>query len=179
MDESHQAITLMSVHAAKGLEFKQVYLVGLEEGIFPHSRSLIEPKQLAEERRLCYVAMTRAKELLTIVHADTRTMYGESQLGTRSRFIEDVPKDFVEFSGGGADGVRMDMSMSQGEPWSDDFTENPFTKGDRVEHPSFGRGVVSDTDDDMVEISFGKRGHQDTLGQFCSSQKSKLRSGQT
>jgi len=171
LNDDHQAITLMSVHAAKGLEFRQVFLVGMEEGIFPHSRSLLEPAQLAEERRLCYVAMTRARELLTMVHADTRQIYGESQLNTRSRFIEDLPRDLVEFGGNGADGIRVDVSVNDGEPWSDDFTENPFAKGDQVEHPSFGRGRVDGIDDDMVEITFDKGGSKTLSVNFAPLKK--------
>ncbi|MFO0705210.1 MAG: UvrD-helicase domain-containing protein [Candidatus Andersenbacteria bacterium] len=174
LNDSHQAITLMSVHAAKGLEFRRVYLVGMEEGIFPHARSLIEPRQLAEERRLCYVAMTRAKESLTLVHADTRTIYGESQLNTRSRFVEDLPAELVEFTGNGApdsDGRRLDHSVSDGEGWSDDFTENPFNQGERVEHPSFGRGTVTSIDDDLVEISFEKGGTKTLSVNFAPLKK--------
>ncbi|MFH0830577.1 MAG: UvrD-helicase domain-containing protein [Parcubacteria group bacterium] len=171
LNDSYQAITLMSVHAAKGLEFRRVYMAGMEEGIFPHARSLIEPKQLAEERRLCYVGMTRAKERLTLVHADTRRIYGESQLNTRSRFIEDVPHELIEFSGLARDRVSQDLTDSQGEPWADDFTENPFAVGDRVVHPSFGKGRVASTEDDLVEITFEKGGSKTISVNFAPLKK--------
>ena len=81
----------MTVHAAKGLEFPQVFLTGMEEGLFPHSRSLFEPQEMEEERRLCYVAITRAREKLHLTFASERTFYGSTNVNAPSRFIDDLP----------------------------------------------------------------------------------------
>jgi len=96
IDESNQAVNLMTIHAAKGLEFPIVFIAGAEEGLFPHARSLYDPEQLEEERRLCYVAITRAKEKLYIIHTTQRQIYGTSQINSPSRFIDDLPKEVVD-----------------------------------------------------------------------------------
>lgn len=96
LTEDSGAVTLMTLHAAKGLEFPVVFLVGMEEGIFPHSRSLMEPAEMEEERRLCYVGMTRARERLYLTSARMRMLYGSLQANLRSRFIEEIPEDLVD-----------------------------------------------------------------------------------
>lgn len=94
--EDSGAVTLMTLHAAKGLEFPVVFLVGLEEGIFPHSRSLMEMKEMEEERRLCYVGMTRARERLYLTWARMRLLYGGLQANPPSRFLEEIPEEYVD-----------------------------------------------------------------------------------
>jgi DNA helicase-2/ATP-dependent DNA helicase PcrA len=89
-------ITLMTVHAAKGTEFKNVFLIGMEEGLFPHSKSLMEKEGLEEERRLCYVGMTRAKEKLYLSFAKKRLYFGQKLRNPVSRFIKDIPEDLIE-----------------------------------------------------------------------------------
>ncbi|MBU2036217.1 ATP-binding domain-containing protein, partial [Patescibacteria group bacterium] len=93
---NNNAITLMTLHAAKGLEFPIVFIVGMEEGLFPHSRSLFEPGQLEEERRLAYVGITRAKNLLYLSYASKRLYFGENVSNPPSRFIIDIPEDLLE-----------------------------------------------------------------------------------
>lgn len=95
LDEDAKALTLMTIHSAKGLEFPVVFCAGMEEGVFPHARSLMQPHELEEERRLCYVAITRAKEQVYLVHAMQRTRYGNTQLNTPSRFLNDIPEHLV------------------------------------------------------------------------------------
>ena len=90
-----EAVTLMTLHAAKGLEFEIVFLVGMEEGLFPHSRSLMDKEELEEERRLCYVGMTRAKELLYISYANHRMFFGTRASNHVSRFVAEIPEDTV------------------------------------------------------------------------------------
>jgi DNA helicase-2/ATP-dependent DNA helicase PcrA len=92
-EEGAEAVTMMTLHAAKGLEFPSVFLVGLEEGIFPHSRSLYDRQALEEERRLCYVGITRAKRELTITYASRRTLWGNVQLNQPSRFLTEIPEE--------------------------------------------------------------------------------------
>ncbi|MFY9484410.1 MAG: UvrD-helicase domain-containing protein [Patescibacteria group bacterium] len=94
-DENEDAITLMTLHNAKGLEFPVVFIAGMEEGLFPHSRSITEPDQLEEERRLCYVGMTRAMERLYLLYARRRKVFGTISLGIRSRFVDDVPAELA------------------------------------------------------------------------------------
>lgn len=95
-DEPEQMVTLMSVHSAKGLEFDTIFLVGLEEGLFPHSRSLMDKEQLEEERRLCYVGITRAKNSLFLTYAQQRFVYGSMSFSTPSRFINEIPEHLLQ-----------------------------------------------------------------------------------
>lgn len=99
-DGKFNAVTLMTLHAAKGLEFPVVFMVGMEEGIFPHSRSLMEKSELEEERRLCYVGITRAKKKLYMTYSKKRLIFGQHSSNTLSRFILDVPKDSIIITGG-------------------------------------------------------------------------------
>ena len=94
-DETEKGVTLMTLHSAKGLEFPVVFLVGMEEGLFPHTRSLTDTREMEEERRLCYVGMTRAKERLYLISAAQRRLYGTSHWNNPSRFIKDLPGDGV------------------------------------------------------------------------------------
>lgn len=95
VDESQNAVTLMTIHAAKGLEYPVVIVVGMEEGIFPHARSLMDPKEMEEERRLCYVAITRAMKQAYLLFASQRLRYGNTQVNPPSRFIDDIPKELL------------------------------------------------------------------------------------
>lgn len=97
VDDSDNAVKLMTVHAAKGLEFPVVFVVGMEEGLFPHSRSLINPTEMEEERRLCYVALTRAIEKIYLVFAAKRMRYGNLQVNPPSRFLDDIPADLCRW----------------------------------------------------------------------------------
>src|SRR4051812_27797245 len=94
--EVQDAVTLMTLHSAKGLEFPVVFLLGLEEGVFPHSRSLMEEAEMEEERRLMYVGVTRAEEQLFITNAQMRTLYGRTSMNPPSRFIKEIPVDLLE-----------------------------------------------------------------------------------
>ncbi len=95
IDEEGGKVTLMTLHNAKGLEFRAVYMIGMEEGVFPHARSL-EEGSLEEERRLCYVGLTRARERLTLTHASARALYGSRNYNLPSRFIDELPQDEIE-----------------------------------------------------------------------------------
>lgn len=94
-DAEADAVVMMTMHAAKGLEFPHVFLVGLEEGLFPGTRSLGDPEEMEEERRLCYVAITRAKQSLTICYARTRMLYGRTTTNIASRFVDELPPECV------------------------------------------------------------------------------------
>ena len=95
-DADADAVVMMTMHAAKGLEFPHVYLVGFEEGLFPGNRCLGDPEEMEEERRLCYVAITRAKQTLNISYARQRMLYGRTTTNIASRFVDELPEEFVE-----------------------------------------------------------------------------------
>ena len=143
-NEGEDSVQLMTLHSAKGLEFKQVFLAGMEEGLFPHSRSSEESGQLEEERRLCYVGMTRAMEKLTLCHAEKRRLYGEESYARPSRFLTEIPDEFTQhvrlqgsampLSGHASDSyVTKDKSVQEAAP---------VQLGQRVCHEKFGEGVV-------------------------------------
>ena len=116
LDNAAQATTLLTLHAAKGLEFPVVFITGLEEGLLPHSRSLDSEDELAEERRLFYVGLTRAKDHLYLSHAFRRTTWGDSSVSVPSRFLNDIPETLLD--GGGA-GQRRRQSVDRASTWSD------------------------------------------------------------
>ena len=146
-------VTLMTAHTAKGLEFPSVFIVGLEEGVFPHSRSLTSDSEIAEERRLCYVAMTRAREELTLTYAARRTTYGQSNFNPPSRFLSALPLDIAREEANLPRSPRdlPRVSSTRNGPYqvstptrplrSPDW-KAPFEPGQQVQHKKFGVGVV-------------------------------------
>ncbi len=157
LTEGGEAVTLMTLHSAKGLEFPIVFLTGLEEGVFPHSRSLNADIEIEEERRLCYVGMTRAKEELHLMHAHRRSLYGQPNFNRRSRFLEDVPPELLSTLDGGGYSPPPPRQVYQERSGTYTMTEPravvstplkgpswkpPFQVGQRVRHPKFGVGVV-------------------------------------
>jgi len=114
MESGADAVVFMTLHSAKGLEFPVVFLVGLEEGVFPHNRALLEESELEEERRLCYVGMTRARELLYLTHAWERTIYGNTVYNSPSRFLSEIPEDLTVQTGAGRRGSMEDRGGSAG-----------------------------------------------------------------
>ncbi|HPR09412.1 MAG TPA: UvrD-helicase domain-containing protein [Candidatus Saccharibacteria bacterium] len=165
------AVTLMTLHAAKGLEFPVVCMIGLEESIFPHSRALYDQHEMEEERRLCYVGMTRAREELYMIHAVTRALYGGIQHNIPSRFLGEISAAnsqqeavMPNFSGTNFNlfddsGVSQQMSLDR------DFTslEEPryvveLEEGDSVRHAAFGTGTVVEVDGDVASVYFKGKG---------------------
>ncbi|HMG27250.1 MAG TPA: 3'-5' exonuclease, partial [Acidimicrobiia bacterium] len=146
-----RAVTLMTLHSAKGLEFPVVFLSGLEDGVFPHMRSLGEPDELEEERRLCYVGITRARERLYLCHAWSRMLFGRTEFYPPSRFLSEIPEELVEVLGeerpvGGGRSAHRDAVVSAA------ITNNAgrgtrlagLRVGDDVGHDTFGEGVILD-----------------------------------
>ncbi|MBS1713139.1 MAG: UvrD-helicase domain-containing protein [Armatimonadetes bacterium] len=158
LNESGEAVTLMTLHSSKGLEFPVVFLIGLEEGVFPHSRSMSSDTELEEERRLAYVGMTRAREELHLTHATRRSLYGQPSFNRRSRFLDDIPNEHVQSLFGSRTsspppGLTTVRQMRTGEyaviepsrpadaPPRPSWTP-PFNVGQKVQHRKFGVGVV-------------------------------------
>jgi DNA helicase-2/ATP-dependent DNA helicase PcrA len=176
-DETVNAPTLLTLHMAKGLEFPVVFIVGLEEGLFPHSRSFDDPDAMEEERRLCYVGITRAKERLYLVHAFRRTMYGESQVSVPSRFIEDIPDHLIAGRGEAAldEEERRYRWQVQWPVTSEPVVTGQFETGDRVRHRLFGEGIVIESkitgDDEEITVAFEEKGLKRLLASFAKLEK--------
>jgi len=141
--ETEEVVTLMTLHNAKGLEFPVVFLTGLEEGVFPHIRSIDDPEQLEEERRLAYVGITRAQALLYLTHAWSRSLWGGTNYNPQSRFISEIPDDLIhvlrEAENPRTRGWSSDRAQKRIEP---ERTVAMVKRGDRVFHEAFGAGEV-------------------------------------
>jgi DNA helicase-2/ATP-dependent DNA helicase PcrA len=143
--EWEDCVHLMTLHSAKGLEFPLVFLVGLEEGLFPHQHSSDDAGKIEEERRLCYVGMTRAKRALVLSHAESRRLHGSEYFAAPSRFLREIPSELLQE-------VRLRSSVTRPvihgrrssgrKPTQPTDDAGPFRLGQRVEHPKFGEGVV-------------------------------------
>jgi DNA helicase-2/ATP-dependent DNA helicase PcrA len=169
VQDDESAVTLITLHAAKGLEFPVVFMLGMEEGVLPHIRSFDDPEQMEEERRLCYVGITRAKQRLYLVRAFRRALMGMSTTNPPSRFLRDVPENLVHFLSRredernaariGALPGRERAARMAATPAPIAVPSDPaFAPGDHVRHEKFGEGlVVSCTlarDDQEVTVAF-------------------------
>lgn len=154
LGSADDAVTLMTLHAAKGLEFPYVFIVGCEENLFPHQRSMLDPEELAEERRLMYVGLTRAMKKLYLVASKARTVFGDRQFNRLSRFVGDIPKSLMREVGVGKD--YQPYVQVSGEPARTEkpVAEEKFRDGDRVVHSAFGEGVVVERRGDLVTVAF-------------------------
>ena len=168
-DVGRDALQLMTVHASKGLEFKAVFISGLEEGLCPHEQSLFENTALEEERRLMYVAVTRARQRLYLSHAQSRMLHGKVRYGIPSRFLDEIPEVLlkrlnskpVARSGGGRDYNELPAMMSKQQS-STQKNAMPWKIGQQVAHAKFGEGVVvsyeGNASDMRVQVNFGREG---------------------
>ncbi len=144
------ALVMMTLHSAKGLEFPIVFLAGLEEGLFPHNRALMATKELEEERRLCYVGITRARHRLYVTHANMRTVFGSRNVSIPSRFLMEMPKESINILKGPAAGNAGRVSEAQTKSTPSAGSIQPKTKvdaeairpGSKVRHPKWGIGTV-------------------------------------
>ncbi len=168
-DVGREALQLMTVHASKGLEFKAVFISGLEEGLCPHEQSLFENSGLEEERRLMYVAVTRARQRLYLSHAQSRMLHGKVRYGIPSRFLDEIPEELlkrlnsrpVTKSGGGRNYNELPAMMSKQQS-SNQKNAMPWKIGQQVAHTKFGNGVVvsyeGNASDMRVQVNFGREG---------------------
>ncbi len=146
-------ISLMTVHSVKGLEFDHVFVVGMEEGIFPHMNSLMENSELEEERRLCYVAITRAKDDLHLVNARRRTLYGKEQINPVSRFIGEINSDLIESNvDNEVKQEEQKRKIQTGEMFREEDVD--YNVGDYVYHETFGTGRVVEVTNTLVSVAF-------------------------
>jgi superfamily I DNA/RNA helicase len=161
-------VTLMTLHNAKGLEYPIVFIIGCEEGVFPHSRS-VEEGSLEEERRLCYVGITRAMRDLTLTHARRRNVFGAASIGLASRFLNEIPPDLVDRQGSAMTSWGREPSVTNIRPramsWGGGATPAPaeFRIGDDVVHAAFGDGVVTGVEADVVVVRFASDGSERKL----------------
>jgi DNA helicase II / ATP-dependent DNA helicase PcrA len=179
--EGDRAVTLMTLHTAKGLEYPVVFIIGMEDGIFPHVNSMFEPSGMQEERRLAYVGITRARERLYLTHAYQRMLYGATQHNPVSTFVREIPEEHLKSSGIGSAGFER-ASRGRGDRYGRPGWREPargedggrvfgagggrreavqppsssYTSGDVVEHKTFGRGVIVEIKGDKLVIEFGE-----------------------
>lgn len=186
MTDSDQAVTLMTIHSAKGLEFDNVFVAGMEEGLFPHASSANDPAGIEEERRLAYVAITRARKNLHLTCASSRQIFGQTSSNPLSRFIGEIPSELRDTTGLGSAGLegtgwekrgsRNGIAGSGSEAGggrvfggSGGARVNPnagkkaaanmtFAPGDRVDHKTFGRGKITKVDGDDLHVVFDQSG---------------------
>ncbi|MCI6107113.1 MAG: 3'-5' exonuclease [Candidatus Faecimonas sp.] len=145
-------ISLMTVHSVKGLEFNHVFVVGMEEGIFPHMNSLMETSELEEERRLCYVAITRAKDDLHLINARRRTLFGKEQINPVSRFIGEINKDLIETNVKEEELPKQEKKIDTEVMFREEDVD--YQVGDYVYHETFGTGKVVEVTNTLVSVAF-------------------------
>ena len=198
-NEGDDAVVMMTMHSAKGLEFPHVFLVGFEDGLFPGMRAIGDPEEMEEERRLCYVAITRAKKSLTITHARQRMLYGRTSAALASRFLKEIPDNCVVRKGNIAPRVqspyfyqdrdgftvssrpttpvkRAESTVMLNQTKSASYLE--LSKGDMVKHAAFGRGMVLSVmkmgGDALLEIAFDDIGTKKLMAKTASAHMKKL-----
>lgn len=158
--EGENYVQLMTLHTSKGLEFKKVFLVGLEEGLFPSEQSLYNPERLEEERRLCYVGLTRAMQQLFISHAESRRLYGQENYPQPSRFLREIPSELMQ-------DIRIRTPITRPATVArtkaaDSLKTNTYKAGQKVSHTKFGIGIVLQTEgegsQEKIQVNFKTEG---------------------
>jgi len=184
LEEGVEAVPLMTLHSAKGLEFPVVFLVGMEEALFPLARAAFSdnPMELEEERRLCYVGLTRAEERLFLTSAEYRTIYGSTNRTMPSRFLQDIPDELVEPMGPVAPrNITWESADATRSPAAQQILDDagagepPFRAGDKVQHPSFGRGMVVSVngagEDMVISVAFPAKGIKKLDPEYANLEK--------
>jgi len=196
-NEGDDAVVLMTMHSAKGLEFPEVFLVGFEDGLFPGLRAIGEREEMEEERRLCYVAITRAMGNLTITYAKQRMLYGRTNASLPSRFLKEIPDDIIVKKGGyqtprtsytnSIYSQRNDYVPPKAASYKSAYSSGSasagsshleLNKGDMVQHTAFGRGMVLSVlkmgGDALLEIAFDQIGTKKLMAKTASAHMKKL-----
>ena len=169
--DKSNCVHLMTLHSAKGLEFPSIYLVGMEEGLFPHQRSSNDLKQLEEERRLCYVGITRAKKTLTLTYTQHRRLHGSDYYPQPSRFINEIPAELLcEIRLGGS----VTESLFRNEETKSSGKDGQLTLGQRVSHAKFGEGVILNLEGNgshmRIQVNFEKAGSKWLVASYANLQ---------
>jgi len=159
LHEAQESVTLMTLHSAKGLEFPVVFMAGLEESLLPHSKALFDQTEMEEERRLCYVGMTRAKEELYMLYADSRILYGGVQHNPPSRFLSEIDGEFMAHNSI----LSLSQATERASGISDEILNEPryvleLEVGDKVRHQLFGIGRVLEVEGENVAVHFSGKG---------------------
>jgi DNA helicase-2/ATP-dependent DNA helicase PcrA len=187
-DEGDGVVTLMTLHTAKGLEFPVVFLTGLEDGVFPHMRSLADVKELEEERRLAYVGITRARTRLYLTRATTRAAWGAPSYNPASRFLDEVPEALVDWRRLASPPTQWTPSQPSATAQSSfrssavaarskraDREVVSLSPGDRVSHDSFGLGTVvtveGQAEKSVASVDFGSQGVKRLLLRYAPLEK--------
>jgi len=193
-NEEDDAVVMMTMHSAKGLEFPHVFLVGFEDGLFPGMRAIGDRDEMEEERRLCYVAITRAKNCLTICHAKQRMLYGRTNASLPSRFLREIPEDITVKKGGyqtatysaGYYGTQVPQRPTYGAAYQREIAGSStskvnvpeINKGDMVHHTAFGKGMVLSVmkmgGDALLEIAFDQIGTKKLMAKTAFAHMKKL-----
>ena len=153
ISDSSNRVTLMTVHSVKGLEFDNVFITGLEEGLFPHMNSMYSNSEIEEERRLCYVAITRAREKLYITNARTRILFGQEQYNPVSRFIKEIDPDLLNVVNKEEEYIKKNDKPKKIIDLVGN-TNDDYQEGDYVYHDNFGTGKVISVDKTIIKIAF-------------------------
>ena len=169
--DKSNCVHLMTLHSAKGLEFPSIYLVGMEEGLFPHQRSSNDLKQLEEERRLCYVGITRAKKTLTLTYTQYRRLHGSDYYPQPSRFINEIPAELLcEIRLGGS----VTESLFRNEETKSSGKDGQLMLGQRVSHAKFGEGVILNLEGNgshmRIQVNFEKAGSKWLVASYANLQ---------
>ncbi len=188
LQDKKNCVTLMTMHNAKGLEFPIVFITGLEEGLFPHNNSIEEDDDVQEERRLCYVGMTRAMDILYLTGAACRYVYGTPQWRAPSRFLSEIPKDMIQVTGKAAsivatqgglyevrDAKKKEFDELKDPEWDDEPVMAPYALGETVSHKKFGKGMVlaltGSGENLKVTVSFPNHGKKQLLAKMANLEK--------
>lgn len=169
MEDDNSAATLMTIHSAKGLEFPVVFLVGLEDGIFPHANSMFEREGMEEERRLCYVGMTRAMDRLFLTRAQVRMRFGETQMNPPSQFLDEIPEQLIKDSDRRRSSIEKEAEMIE-----DNNSETEYVIGQKIVHPRWGIGIILSIrgkKNTELKISFQEGKTRTLLAEFAPIQK--------
>lgn len=155
IDQEQNSVHLMTLHSAKGLEFPVIFIAGLEEGILPHSRSILSHHEMEEERRLMYVGITRAKEKVYLLFTSLRTIFGSTQCNPPSRFLDDIPNNLLESA---IFEKNADSSFGFEAKAPNKNNQKDYPDGTKVAHPDFGEGIIISSDKEIITIVFKKVG---------------------
>jgi DNA helicase-2/ATP-dependent DNA helicase PcrA len=166
---AEERVTLMTIHASKGLEFEVVFIAGAEENLFPHANSITNTREIEEERRLAYVAITRAKKKLIVTHARSRMYFGSLHSNPVSRFILDISSDLIENVNPQKELIRDNQNL---EGSAESFNKININEGDKVYHEYFGKGTVIFIDDEIIRVDFGGvHGVKELMLEYAQLQK--------